>query len=69
MKTDPTGVAVWLLGAALILSLCLIGAHLLIGDPARPIPDVLVATPPTCLAGLLGLLAPRPGRPVGGDPA
>lgn len=57
MKPTTLNVVLVILGAALLL--CLGGIiWLSMAEPARSIPDILVATPSAIVAGILGLLAP-----------
>lgn len=57
MKTNTLNVVLLILGAALLL--CLGGIiWLASANPARSIPDILVATPSAIIAGILGLLVP-----------
>lgn len=66
--SDRIGLAVLvILGVAELLSLGGI-IWLASANPARPIPDVLVATPPSIVALLAGILVPRSGdsRPRSG---
>ena len=59
---DATLLVVKILGAVLLLSLGIIG--LLAGLERESPPDVLLQVPGLALAGLLGMLAPRPDLSV-----
>ena len=55
---DTVTIVVGAVAAGFLFSLALIGYLTATSD--RPIPDVLVATPPSCLTLLGGILIPRP---------
>lgn len=61
MTTTTTTLAVRVLGAALLLAVVAIAV---LAGLERAVPDVLTVLASSCLAGLLGLLAPAPrGEP------
>lgn len=64
MNDRTTNLVLAILGAALLLTLGLIGA-LSLQTPPREIPAVLLGTPPTIIAGILGMLIQR--KPPTGD--
>ena len=66
-NTSLLTVVVWILGLSMLL--CLVGIiWLASANPARQVPDILVAVPTGILGLLGGILVPRPGTAVESEP-